>query len=162
MSITLSKYWVDGVEYNLDDKPTNPKDLIGSNKVPLALIPGTTLAYLAVGHVEGDLKYGRVNWREAGVRTMIYLDAAMRHIVKYKEGEWADPETTVPHLANALACLSIIIDAKHSNKLIDDRPKSAPANEALEEMAKVLVHLKDMHTDKKPIDYFVDGPKQRV
>jgi hypothetical protein len=158
----MNKYIVDGKEYDLDSKPSNPKDVIGSNKVPLALVPGTTMAYLAVGHVEGDLKYGRVNWREAGIRAMIYIDAAMRHIMKFKEGEWSDPETTVPHLANALACLSIIVDAHHCGKLIDDRPRSAPAGEAMEEMAKVLMHLKELHKDKHPIDYFIDGPRERA
>ena len=157
----MSKYLIDGKEYNMGEKPSNPKDIIGSNKVPLGLVPGTTMAYLAIGHLEGDLKYGRVNWREAGIRTMIYIDAALRHIEKFKEGEWADPETHVPHLANALACMSIIIDAHHSGKLIDDRPKSAPAAEAMEEMSKVLTHLKTLHGDKKPVDYFIDGPKQR-
>lgn len=154
-------YHVDGVDYNLNDKPSNPKDIIGSNKVPLGLVPGTTMAYLAVGHAEGHLKYGLVNWREAGVRMMIYLDACLRHIQKLKDGEWADPETHVPHLANALACLSIIVDAHHSGKLTDDRPKSVPTSEVLDDMAKVLVHLKNIYADKKPIDYFIGGPKQR-
>ena len=107
-------------------KPSNPKDIIGSGKLPMALAPAVTVAYLALGHAEGMLKYGLVNWREAGVRTSIYLDALDRHIKKFKEGEWADPTTTVPHLANALACISIIIDAHHAGKLIDDRPKSNP------------------------------------
>lgn len=158
----MNKYVVDGKEYDLDSKPSNPKDIVGSNKVPLGLVPGTTMAYLSIGHTEGDLKYGRVNWREAGIRTMIYIDAAMRHILKFKEGEWADSETTVPHLASALACLSIIVDAHHCGKLIDDRPKGAPAGEAMEDMAKVLIHLKEMHKDKHPVDYLIDGPKERA
>lgn len=161
MHPSSNEYSVDGVVYNVNDKPTNPKDIVGSNKVPLALVPGSTMAYLAAGHTEGDLKYGRVNWREAGVRTMIYLDACMRHLMKFKEGEWADPETTVPHLANALCCISIIVDAHHSGKLIDDRPKSAPVGEAMEEMAKCIIHLKKLHEDKHPVDYMIDGPKKR-
>jgi hypothetical protein len=154
-------YNVDGKEYDLNDKPSNPKDIIGSNKVPLGLVPASTMAYMAVGHAEGHLKYGLVNWREAGVRFSIYIDACLRHIEKVKEGEWADPETTVPHLANALACLSIIVDAHHAGKLIDDRPKASDASVVMEDMAKVLMHLKKMHADKKPVDYFIDGPKQR-
>lgn len=154
-------YEVDGVAYTMDEKPSNPKDIIGSNKVPLGLVPGVTMGYLAIGHLEGDLKYGRVNWREAGVRTTIYLDACLRHIEKFKDGEWADGLTGVPHLANALCCLSIIVDAYHAGKLIDDRPKSTPTTEVLDGMGEMVVKLKELYGDKKPIDYFIDGPKQR-
>lgn len=160
--VTLSKtYEIDGEVYDVNDKPSNPKDIIGSNKVPLGLVPGTTMAYLAVGHLEGHLKYGLVNWREAGVRTMIYLDACLRHIQKLKDGEWADPTTSVPHLANALACLSIIVDAHHSGKLIDDRPKGAPTAEVIDQMGEAVIALKKLYGDKKPVDYYIDGPKQR-
>lgn len=157
----LSNYTIDGVTYDMSEKPSNPKDVIGSNKVPLGLVPGTTMAYLSVGHLEGDLKYGRTNWREAGVRTMIYIDACLRHVEKFKDGEWEDPDTKVPHLANALACLSIIVDAYHSDKLIDDRPKSAPTAAVIDKLGEAVMQLKEKYKDKKPVDYFIDGPKQR-
>lgn len=144
------------------DKPSNPKDIIGSTKVPLGLVPPLTMAYLAIGHLEGDLKYGRVNWREAGVRFSIYLDAMLRHIGKLRDGEWEDQVTKVPHLASALCCASIIIDAKHAGKLIDDRPKSNEAtSEDIDQLSKVVQNLQEIFKDKKPIDYFIDGPKQR-
>ena len=143
-------------------KASNPKDIIGSDKVPLGLVPPVTSAYLAIGHLEGDLKYGRVNWREAGVRFMIYLDACKRHLDKCRDGEWEDPETLVPHLSNALACISIILDAKTCGKLIDDRPKANEnAAKVIDELGSVVKHLKKLHGDKKPVDYFIDGPKQR-
>jgi dATP/dGTP diphosphohydrolase len=154
-------YEIDGDQYPSDMKPSNPKDLVGSNKVPMGLVPGTTMAYLALGHLEGHMKYGLMNWREVGVRFSIYLDACLRHIQKLKDGEWADSETTVPHLANALCCLSILVDAYHSDKLIDDRPKSAPTSETIDQLAEVVTHLKKLHGDKKPIDYLITGPKQR-
>ena len=34
-------------------KPTNPKDIIGSNKVPMSMVPETALAYAALGLLEG-------------------------------------------------------------------------------------------------------------
>ncbi len=145
----------------MDAKPSNPKDIIGSNKLPMALVPSTTTAYLALGHSEGHIKYGLVNWREAGVRASIYLDALARHIAKWQNGEEEDPETTVPHLANAITCLSIIIDAKECGKLIDDRPKPAPVAEPIERFATKLMHLKALFGHKKPIDYFLNGPKER-
>lgn len=145
----------------IETKPSNPKDLIGSDKLPLSLVPGTTKAYLALGHCEGHLKYGLTNWRECGVRMSIYLDALERHIEKLKGGEWEDQKTQVPHLANAITCLSIIIDAYESGKLIDDRPKAVPVNGLIDRFGEKLKHLKTLFGDAKPIDYFIGGPKQR-
>jgi len=156
-----------------EQKPSNPKDLIGTNKVPLGLVPDTTKVLLALGHLEGNLKYGLVNWREAGVRFSIYIDALERHVAKLKAGEWADPITMVPHLGNAMACLSIITDAVYAGKLIDDRPMttmgfkqaSLPGQMSVPELidsAVIIVkHLRELFGDSKPIDYFIDGPKQR-
>jgi hypothetical protein len=154
-------YNIDGREYDLSDKPTNPKDLIGSNKLPLSVVPSSTKAYLALGHSEGHLKYGYNNFRHVGVRARIYIDALYRHIDKWMEGEEEDPETGVPHLANALTCLSIIVDAKECGKLIDDRPESVPVTGLQNRFAEKLVKLKQMFADKKPVDYFITGPKER-
>jgi hypothetical protein len=144
-----------------DVKESNPKDIVGSDKVPLGLVPGITMGYLAVAHLEGDLKYGRTNWREAGVRTSIYIDACLRHLEKFKEGQWEDTTTKVPHLASAMACMSIIVDAYHAGKLVDDRPKSVDASSVIDGLGDVVKHLKSLHGHMKPIDYFIDGPKQR-
>jgi hypothetical protein len=145
----------------VETKDTNPKELVGSNKVPMGLVPPVTSAYLAIGHLEGDLKYGRANWREAGVKTMTYIDAAKRHIDKFRDGQWEDPQTHVPHLANALACVSIIIDAYHAKKLVDDRPKSVDSASVIDGLSEVVQHLRVLHKDMKPVDYFINGPKER-
>lgn len=109
---------------NLDPKQTNPKDAIGGTKLPLDLIPDTGLAYAALAFLEGALKYGKFNWRIAGVRWSVYEAALKRHLWKVKEGEWADPVTKVPHIGNMLACLLILADAYETGMLIDDRPPS--------------------------------------
>lgn len=142
-------------------KESNPKDLIGSNKLPLDLVPGTTKAYITLGHLEGHLKYGLTNWRETGVKLSIYLGALERHLEKFKGGEWEDKDTKIPHLASALTCLSIIVDAYECGKLTDDRPKSAPVSELIDRFSEKVVFLKEMFKDKKPTDYFVSGPKVR-
>ncbi len=144
-----------------ETKDSNPKDIIGSTKLPLNLVPATTKAYLAIGHLEGHLKYGLVNWREAGVRMSIYLDAMNRHLDKMNNGEWEDPATSVPHIANAITCLSIIIDAYECGKLTDDRPKAAPVASLIDRFSEKVVHLKKLFGGSKPIDYFLSGPKQR-
>lgn len=103
-------------------KPTNPKDLLGTNKLPLHLWPSTATALGCIALLNGALKYGRTNWRVSGVRATVYLDAAMRHITAYLEGEEVDPDDGVPHLGAALASLAIVADAMFAGTLEDDRP----------------------------------------
>jgi hypothetical protein len=105
----------------IETKPTNPKDAIGSDKLPLHLWPSAATALGSLGMLEGALKYGRNNWRSAGIRYTIYLDACERHIRALLEGEDYSPDTGTPHLANALACLAIIADAQANEMLTDDR-----------------------------------------
>jgi hypothetical protein len=112
-------------------KPTNPKDLLGERRVPLALIPLRVLGQLGLAFLEGGIKYGPFNWRKGGVKASTYLSAALRHIISYAEGEEWDPyvlEKTgakVHHLAKAMACLTIILDAEREGVLEDDRHVSA-------------------------------------
>lgn len=131
-------------------KDTNPKDAIGSTKLPLHLVPDTATAYLALAFCEGATKYGAFNWRVAGVRASIYMAAARRHQAKWWNGEWADPKTGVPHLASAMACMAIILDAKLANKLTDDRPPAVPMSELIDGMEATVKHLIEMHKDKNP------------
>lgn len=145
----------------IDTKPSNPKDLIGTNKLPLDLVPAVTKAYLALGHLEGSLKYGLVNWREAGVKVSIYVAALNRHVDKYMGGEWEDADTHVPHLANALTCLSIIVDAFECGKLVDDRPKQAPVSAVIDRFGDVVKYLREKFKNARPVDYLHGGPKQR-
>ena len=142
----------------VEGKPSNPKDLIGTNKVPMSLVPGSSIAYQALGHLEGHLKYGKVNWREAGVKFSIYIDAMLRHIEKLVDGQWEDPDTQVPHLSSILACAGILVDAYECGKLIDDRPKQAPTAETIDRLAAIVAHLRELHKDKNPHHYYHEGP----
>lgn len=105
----------------MDSKPSNPKDLIGSDKIPFHLWPETASALGALGLMDGALKYGRANFRAIGVKASIYYDALRRHMNKWFEGEDIDPDSGLPHLAHALACLAILVDAEAAGKLTDDR-----------------------------------------
>ena len=51
-------------------KASNPKDAIGSRKLMLHVVPSTVDIYAALGFTEGALKYGKFNWRVAGVRLL--------------------------------------------------------------------------------------------
>lgn len=139
-------------------KPSNPKDLIGSKKAPLSLVPWTLMVCAARALLEGALKYGRFNWRIAGVRATIYLDALKRHIAKWENGQECDPKTKVHHLDNAIACLTIMRDAMLYGKLTDDRPP-CPDPDAMARMIdgeEVLVaHLKEEFKDHDPYQYTI-------
>lgn len=137
-------------------KATNPKDAIGSTKLPMHLVPDSAKAYLALAFLEGATKYGAYNWRVAGVRTSIYMAAAQRHQAKFWNGEWADPKTKVPHLASAMACMAIVLDAKLVGKLTDDRPPAAPIGELIDGMSENVQHLIEMHKDMNPRHWTIE------
>jgi len=139
-----------------ETKPTNPKDAIGSTKLPMHLIPGTAKAFMALAFLEGALKYGKYNWRVAGVRASIYLDAMERHMEKWKNGEEVDPVTGVPHLASVMACSAIILDARAVGKLNDDRPPSAPVSETIDALAPIVRYLQSIYEDESPHQYTIE------
>lgn len=53
------------------EKPSNPKQLIGSTKPPLHLFPRIALVQGSLAFLEGALKYGRSNYRAIGVKASI-------------------------------------------------------------------------------------------
>ena len=137
-------------------KNTNPKDLIGSNKLPLHLFPMTAVIYGAIALLDGALKYGRSNWRKAGVRASIYNDACMRHLTRWFEGEDLDPDSGIPHLAHAIACITILIDAIEANNLKDDRMYPANYEKTLKKMTKYVKLLKEKHKKRNPKHWTIE------
>lgn len=108
-------------------KPTNnPKDALGTAKAPLHLIPNTALVGMSMAFLEGREKYGQYNWRVTGVRASVYQAALLRHMMAWFDGENTDPDSGLPHLWKAIACLAILIDAAELGVLEDDRPPVAP------------------------------------
>ncbi len=126
-----------------DCKPTNPKDQAATDRIDLSLFPDTAVAYGALAMTEGHLKYGAFNWRVAGVQASVYMAACKRHLAKWFNGEDRDPETSVPHLANALACIGILIDASECGNLNDDRPPQCDVANVLNEMRTDVRHLQE-------------------
>lgn len=107
---------------------TNPKDLLGIKKVQLNLVPASSIIYQALAMEDGAKKYGPYNWRENKVIASVYVAAAMRHLQAwYDSGEEVAEDSKRPHLGHAMACLGIIIDAKETGNLVDDRPPSGAA-----------------------------------
>lgn len=136
-------------------KPTNPKDIVATTKLPLHLIPMITQAYLAIGHFNGLGKYGRDNWRASGVLASIYVSAALRHINSWNEGEELDPDDGVPHLMGAITSLSILIDAQYTGMLNDDRKyRGAGIPAQVRGLAEAhIARLAKLHANRRPKHY---------
>lgn len=115
---------------------TNPKDLLGIKKSPLHLVPPSAIIYLADGFEDGAAKYGSYNWREKKVQSSIYIAAALRHLLAYEDGEETAEDSGRHHLAHAMACLAILVDAKETGNLVDNRPIKGAAASMLKQREK--------------------------
>jgi hypothetical protein len=104
------------------NKPTNPKNSCGIKKVPMNGMPINVLMEVGLVKLHGDLKYGRFNWREAGVRASVYYDAAFRHLAAWYEGEDIDPDSGIHHISHAITGLAILRDSMLQDNWVDDRP----------------------------------------
>ena len=143
----------------MDTKPTNPKDIIGSGKLDLGLVPDALAAAAALAFTEGAVKYGRFNWRVAGVRASIYNAALRRHLARWWNGEDCDLVTGVPHLGSIAACVGILLDADLADKLTDDRPPPVDMAPALEQGAAVA-HLRELFATHHPHQWTIADAQQ--
>jgi Domain of unknown function (DUF5664) len=136
-------------------KDSNPKTILGEKKVPLHLFPATALAAGAMAFHEGRLKYGEQNWRVLGVRYSVYHAALLRHIMSAWEGETIDPESGLPHLAKALACIAILIDSEAGGTLTDDRCVLGGYEDYMKALTPEVSKLSEMHKDSTPYHYSI-------
>lgn len=139
----------------LKESNPNPKDGIGATKLPLSLVPATAMAHAALAHLDGACKYGTANWRVAGVRASIYLDAVRRHLAKWESGEECDGDSGVHHLGHAIACLNIVLDADACGKLHDDRPPSVDLSGLYARLTPEVARIKAAHAHRKPYHYTI-------
>jgi hypothetical protein len=107
-----------------------------------------------IGMLNGLLKYGRSNFRAVGIKPSIYVDATIRHLQAWFEGEELDPDDGVPHLAAALACIAIIIDARSAGKMNDDRCFPGGYHALVREMTTHVDRLKQHHAARTPPKHF--------
>lgn len=140
---------------NTAAKNPNPKDSIGSSKMPMHLWPETATMVGALGLLDGALKYGRANWRATDVRASIYIDAAKRHLNAWFEGEDNDPDSGIPHMGHALACLAIVVDAEAAGTLIDDRQVRGGYRTLLTALTPHVTRLQALHAAKAPHHYTI-------
>lgn len=93
-----------------------------TGKPQLSLIPRVALEDEAIVFGFGAEKYGRDNYK-LGMEWTRVIDAALRHIVAFSEGEDLDPESGQPHLAHARCCMAMLLFYMHNNKGTDNRFK---------------------------------------
>lgn len=123
----------------LNVKDTNPKDSVGIRKWrQFCTIPFTVMWEIGVAMLEGARKYGRHNYRVAGVRAHVYIDAAVGHISQWWEGEDIDPDSGVSHITKAIASLVVLRDAMIQGKCVDDRPPKTNVAEVRARLQKTV------------------------
>lgn len=79
-------------------KSKDPGAKLDQGKIRYSLIPTEPLKWLAILYTRGAEKYSAHGWKSVDDAENRYLDALMRHLEAYREGEWLDPDTKVPHI----------------------------------------------------------------
>ena len=128
-------------------KESNPKEAIGSTKVPLNLCSPIASAHWALAQYAGMAKYQAWNWRAAGVRISTYIGAIKRHADAYNSGERLDPVDGTHHLGNVMACAAILLDAEAANMLTDDRPPIVSLRPTYAEVEKQMVVIREKYSN---------------
>lgn len=109
-------------------KDNNPKTLVGASKVPLHLVPPSAKHFLAEALGDGARKYGPYNWRDSKISISTYKAAMERHMDAFWDGEDYASDSGVHHVAHAMACCALLLDAMSIDMLIDDRPTPGAAS----------------------------------
>jgi len=138
-----------------NSKDTNPKDAVGTGKVPFSTVSAPVIAEVGLAMLEGARKYGRHNYREAGVRASVYYDATFRHLGAWWEGEDIDPDSGLSHVTKAIAGLMVLRDSMLYENWVDDRPPKVKNGwvQKLSKLAKDIIakypDAKDPYTELK-------------
>ena len=133
----------------MDEKLTNPKDAVGIRKVPMSCVSAPVVMEMALGMMEGARKYGRHNYRVAGVRASVYYDAAMRHLMDWWEGTDIDPASGLNHITKAMSALHVLRDAMMNDKWTDDRPPKFINKDWVNEMNEKAASIIEQYPDCK-------------
>lgn len=80
-----------------------------SGKLKYSLLPFSSLSSVVEVLMFGEQKYAKDNWKDVADPKTRYFDAAMRHLIQWKEGETLDKESKLPHLAHATCCLLFLL-----------------------------------------------------
>lgn len=130
----------------------DPKKKAGDLKAPLHLVPTVANRQMAFALNHGAEKYGVYNWRESeGIKATTYIAALKRHTDQFTDGEDADDDSNLSHLAHIMATCAILLDAERVGKLIDDRPVVVKKAEVWEPPCLVDGNMRPCNNAKYPI-----------
>lgn len=133
----------------MQNKDTNPKDAVGTAKVPFSCLSAPVMAEVALAMMEGARKYGRHNYRVTGVRHSIYYDACLRHLTDWWEGIDIDPDSGMHHIVKALACLFVLRDSMLMSNDKDDRPPRMIGGMRMKDLNRKAKKIIEMYPDAK-------------
>lgn len=117
-------------------KAADPKAQYGSQKPSTFSIPPVSILQLGEAMEHGANKYGRMNWRGTEVKSSVYYNAAMRHLMQWRDGAMVDEDSGLHPLAHVMACCAILIDAEKQDTLFDDRGVDGTASYEILDLTK--------------------------
>lgn len=91
-----------------------------TDKPAITLLSRVFLVGVTRALMFGTKKYVKNNWR-GGMEWSRVLDAALRHILAWAEGEEVDPESGLSHLHHAACNLMFLSEYQERGVGIDDR-----------------------------------------
>lgn len=91
-----------------------------TGKPPMSLIDRHALEAIAQVLAFGANKYAAHNWRK-GIQYSRLLDAALRHLYAFADGEDLDPESGLSHVAHAGCCIVFLLGMIQDHPELDDR-----------------------------------------
>lgn len=106
-----------------------------SGKAELHQVPTSNILAIAKVLQYGAQKYEKGNFRKGMAWTTVY-DCAMRHMMKWLDGEQVDEESGLPHLYHAMANVGFLIEYSETCPELDDRFKGV-INQAKDSFDKV-------------------------
>jgi hypothetical protein len=89
-------------------------------KPPLSLIDRHAIEQIGLVLAFGAKKYAAHNWR-GGIEYSRLIDAALRHLYAFADGEDTDPESGLSHIAHAGCCVVFLLGMIHARPDMDDR-----------------------------------------
>lgn len=106
----------------MSDTGQNSAKKFDTGKAPMSLIPSDALDEIAKVLDFGKKKYAAHNWRK-GMEWSRLIDATLRHVNAWKEGEEKDAESGLSHLAHAACCITFLLSFEKRGAGTDDRYK---------------------------------------
>lgn len=95
-----------------------------NGKPPMSLLDRHAMEEIANVLAFGAQKYAAHNWRK-GIAYSRLLDAAMRHLFAFADGEDNDPESGLSHVAHAGCCIVFLLGMTNARPDMDDRHTEA-------------------------------------